>query len=149
MFSSFYPWRRKTASYCVPDAVFFTNDFVLLGGTNDRAACARGQSRALRGAVYAGRTRSISAQAFNARAEAGNFGPDELERAFSFCRTYGVKAYITLNTLVSDRELPTRSRPHRRPVRARRAGRAHRAGPRAGRRAAPPLSRAAAARRRR
>lgn len=66
-----------------------------------------GNPEALRGAVYAGADAVyFGAQAFNARAEAGNFGPDELERAFSFCRTYGVKAYITLNTLVSDRELP-------------------------------------------
>ena len=66
-----------------------------------------GNPEALRGAVYAGADAVyFGAQTFNARAEAGNFGPDELERAFSFCRTYGVKAYITLNTLVSDRELP-------------------------------------------
>ena len=66
-----------------------------------------GNPEALRGAVYAGADAVyFGAQAFNARAEAGNFGPDELERAFSFCRTYGVKAYITLNTLVSDHELP-------------------------------------------
>lgn len=66
-----------------------------------------GGPEALRSAVYAGADAVyFGAQGFNARAEAGNFGPDELAEAFSFCRIYGVKAYVTLNTLVSDRELP-------------------------------------------
>ena len=46
-----------------------------------------GNPEALRGAVYAGADAVyFGAQAFNARAEAGNFGPDELERAL----TYGI-----------------------------------------------------------
>lgn len=54
-----------------------------------------------------GRTRSISARRPSTRAPRPAIsGRTSLERAFSFCRTYGVKAYITLNTLVSDRELP-------------------------------------------
>ena len=41
---------------------------------------------------------------FNARIRAQNFADGELEEAFRLCRAYGVKAYVTLNTLVLDRE---------------------------------------------
>ncbi|MDR2420960.1 MAG: U32 family peptidase [Oscillospiraceae bacterium] len=44
--------------------------------------------------------------AFNARRGAKNFTPDEFARACEYCRVRGVKAYLALNTLVSDRELP-------------------------------------------
>ena len=41
----------------------------------------------------------------NARRGAENFTPDQLPRAADYCRIYGVKLYLTLNTLPSDREL--------------------------------------------
>lgn len=41
----------------------------------------------------------------NARVNAKNFTDDDLKRAFEIARLYGKKIYITLNTLVSDREL--------------------------------------------
>ncbi len=41
---------------------------------------------------------------FNARIRAQNFVDGELEEAFKLCHAYGVKAYVTLNTLVLDRE---------------------------------------------
>ena len=41
----------------------------------------------------------------NARRGAENFTPDQLPRAADYCRLYGVKLYLTLNTLPSDREL--------------------------------------------
>jgi putative protease len=44
--------------------------------------------------------------AFNARRGAKNFTADEFARTCEYCRVRGVKAYLTLNTLVSDRELP-------------------------------------------
>ncbi|MDR0446319.1 MAG: U32 family peptidase [Oscillospiraceae bacterium] len=44
--------------------------------------------------------------AFNARRGAKNFTPEEFARACEYCRVRGVKVYLTLNTLVSDRELP-------------------------------------------
>lgn len=43
--------------------------------------------------------------AFNARRNAKNFTLAEFEAAVSFCHTYGVKVYLTLNTLLTDREL--------------------------------------------
>ena len=43
---------------------------------------------------------------FNARRGAHNFTPEEFEKAVRYCRLRGCKVYVTLNTLVSDRELP-------------------------------------------
>jgi len=43
---------------------------------------------------------------FNARVNAKNFTLDEFGRALEYCRVRGVKTYLTLNTLASDRELP-------------------------------------------
>ena len=44
---------------------------------------------------------------FNARKNAKNFTYDEFGRALEYCRVRGVKTYLTLNTLASDRELPS------------------------------------------
>ncbi len=43
---------------------------------------------------------------FSARAGADNFDEVTLPEALSLCRSAGVKVYVTLNTLVRDRELP-------------------------------------------
>ena len=42
---------------------------------------------------------------FNARRSAHNFTPEEFEKAVRYCRLRGCKVYVTLNTLVNDREL--------------------------------------------
>ncbi len=42
---------------------------------------------------------------FNARRNAKNFGEEEMTEAIKLAHTYGVKVYITQNTLVYDREL--------------------------------------------
>ena len=42
---------------------------------------------------------------FNARRGAKNFSEEEFEKAVRYCRVRGCKVYLTLNTLVSDREL--------------------------------------------
>ena len=44
--------------------------------------------------------------AFNARRNARNFSDEEFRAAVSYCHLRGVKVYLTLNTLVTDRELP-------------------------------------------
>ena len=51
-------------------------------------------------AVYFG------AGAFNARRNAKNLSGDELAEAMRYCRLRGVKTYVTMNTLLTDRELP-------------------------------------------
>ena len=42
---------------------------------------------------------------FNARRGARNFSEAEFSEAVSYCRVRGCKVYVTLNTLVSDREM--------------------------------------------
>ena len=42
---------------------------------------------------------------FNARLRAENFTPDAMREGVKLCRAFGAQAYITLNTLCSDREL--------------------------------------------
>ncbi len=51
-------------------------------------------------AVYLGLSR------FNARAGAENFDKESLKEAVKLCRLYGKKLYITLNTIVFDKEIP-------------------------------------------
>lgn len=51
-------------------------------------------------AVYFG------AGGFNARRNAENFADEEFLSAVKYCRERNVKAYITLNTLITDREIP-------------------------------------------
>lgn len=65
-----------------------------------------GSMAALKAAVYAGADAVyFGGGSFNARAFATNFTDGEMAEAFRLCRLYGVKVYITLNTLLSDREL--------------------------------------------
>lgn len=47
---------------------------------------------------------------FNARRNAKNFTEDELREAVRYCHLRGVKVYLTLNTLLFDRELPAAAR---------------------------------------
>lgn len=42
---------------------------------------------------------------FNARQSAKNFSDEEFSAALAYCHERGVKVYLTLNTLVTDREL--------------------------------------------
>ncbi len=42
---------------------------------------------------------------FNARRSAHNFTPEEFEKAVRYCRLRNCKVYVTLNTLVNDREI--------------------------------------------
>lgn len=51
-------------------------------------------------AVYIGTTR------FGARASAKNFDYNQLKEAVEFCHKRGVKVYLTMNTLITDKELP-------------------------------------------
>ena len=47
----------------------------------------------------------LGAEGFNARAGARNFTLDELPEAVRYCHVRGVQVHLTLNTLVSDREM--------------------------------------------
>jgi len=48
----------------------------------------------------------FGAKGFNARQNAENFGGDDLAEAIAYCHTHGVRVYITLNTLITDAEVP-------------------------------------------
>lgn len=48
----------------------------------------------------------LGADVFNARMRADNFHIEEATQALSLCRAYGVKAYITLNTRLTYRQIP-------------------------------------------
>ncbi len=47
---------------------------------------------------------------YNARRNAKNFSREDAAAAISYCHLRGVKVYLTLNTLLSDRELPAAAR---------------------------------------
>ena len=66
-----------------------------------------GSMDALRAAVQNGADAVyLGAGSFNARASARNFSDAELAEAVRYCHIRGVKVHFTLNTLVTDRELP-------------------------------------------
>ncbi len=46
----------------------------------------------------------LGSSGFNARASAANFHGDDLRRACDYCHSFGVTVYLTVNTLVYDRE---------------------------------------------
>ncbi len=65
-----------------------------------------GSPEALRAAVCAGANAVyLGFGQFNARRGARNFSRDEFASAVSYCHLRGVKVYLTLNTLCSDREM--------------------------------------------
>lgn len=78
--------RRKRA---LPELLAPAGDFECL-----IAAVAGGAD-----AVYVGGER------FGARAYAKNFNIDEMSRAVNYCHLFGVKLYVTVNTLVYDKEM--------------------------------------------
>ena len=47
----------------------------------------------------------LGLEGFNARRGAKNFSPEDFEKAMRYCRIRGCKVYVTLNTLVNDREI--------------------------------------------
>ena len=65
-----------------------------------------GSMEALRAAVQNGADAVyLGYDMFNARMGAQNFSADELQEAIAYCHVRGVKVHLTLNTLVSDREM--------------------------------------------
>ena len=65
-----------------------------------------GSSEALRAAVECGADAVyLGWGSFNARRSAKNFSDEEFAQALLYCHERGVRVYLTLNTLVTDREL--------------------------------------------
>lgn len=70
-----------------------------------------GSMEALRAAVQNGADAVyLGGGGFNARMGAKNFSAEELREAVVYCHVRGVRVHLTLNTLVSDRELPAAAR---------------------------------------
>ncbi len=66
-----------------------------------------GSMEALRAAVQNGANAVyLGCGSFNARQNAKNFTPETLTEAIKYCHVRGVAVHLTLNTLVSDREMP-------------------------------------------
>ncbi len=66
-----------------------------------------GDFECLTAAVYAGADAVyIGAREFSARAYAKNFDISEIDRAVRYCHLFGVRVYVTVNTLLSTAELP-------------------------------------------
>ena len=53
---------------------------------------------------------------FNARRSARNFTDEDFADAVAYCHLHGVRVYLTLNTLLTDRELPEAAENLRRQV---------------------------------
>ncbi|MBR6726945.1 MAG: U32 family peptidase, partial [Clostridia bacterium] len=69
--------------------------------------CPAGSPEALRAAIAGGADAVyFGGGSFNARIRARNFTDSDVAEAIKLCHAYGVKAYMTFNTLVTDRELP-------------------------------------------
>ena len=65
-----------------------------------------GSMEALRAAVQNGANAVyLGVGAFNARQSAKNFTPQSLVEAVKYCHVRGVQVHLTLNTLISDREM--------------------------------------------
>ena len=64
-----------------------------------------GSPASLRAAVEAGADAVYLGAMWNARMRARNFTMDELARAFVYCRKNGVRAYVTVNTLMFENEI--------------------------------------------
>ena len=66
-----------------------------------------GTWEALEAAVNAGADAVyLGGKTFGARAYADNFDREEMTKAVYFCHTHHVRLYVTVNTLVDDKELP-------------------------------------------
>lgn len=73
--------------------------------TNPEILAPSGGKEQLQAAVRCGADAVyLGAGDFNARRNAENFSEDELFSAVEYCHAYGVKVYVTLNTLIFDKE---------------------------------------------
>ncbi len=88
----------------------FENEYVEnninLIDTHPEILAPAGDLESLKVAVYNGADAVyFGLQAFNARSKAQNFTLDNLSDVVDFCHLFGVKVYLTVNTLIKDSEL--------------------------------------------
>ena len=69
--------------------------------------CPAGSPEALAAAIEGGADAVyFGGPSFNARMRAKNFSEETMRESIALCHAFGARAYVTLNTLVTDRELP-------------------------------------------
>ena len=72
---------------------------------NSELLAPAGNERSLRAAVQAGADAVyLGGSRFNARQSADNFTTEEMSKWIDYCHLYGVKVYVTVNTLIKERE---------------------------------------------
>ncbi len=82
------------------------NDFEVNHMKKHELLSPAGNMECLYQAVYNGADAVyISGHSFGARKFATNFSLDEIEKAIKFCHLYGVKLFVTMNTLVKEDEV--------------------------------------------
>lgn len=65
-----------------------------------------GSPEALKAAIYAGCDAVyLGGRLYGARAYASNFDNNEIEKAVAFAHSHGVKVYVTVNTLIRDKDM--------------------------------------------
>ena len=80
---------------------------MLKNGQLPELLCPAGSPEALAAAVEGGADAVyFGGPSFNARMRAKNFDESAMRENIALCHAFGARAYVTLNTLVTDRELP-------------------------------------------
>ena len=65
-----------------------------------------GSKEAFLGAIHAGADAVyLGGMKFGARGNAKNFTTDEMKKWIDYCHIYGVKVYVTVNTLIKENEI--------------------------------------------
>ena len=78
-----------------------------MSGKNIEILAPAGSFESVKAAVRSGADAVyFGTKQFNARAKADNFTDEQLSEAVDYCHSHGVKVNITMNTLISDSELP-------------------------------------------
>ena len=113
-----YKEKRKDKNPPIWRIFYFYHDYfcaIMFGGISSNGEiesmlellAPAGSMEALRAAVQNGANAVyLGCGAFNARQSAKNFTPQTLTEAVKYCHIRGVAVHLTLNTLVSDREIP-------------------------------------------
>lgn len=90
------------------ESLFFCHDIIRVGDyiMKPELLSPAGDMDALKAGIYGGCDAIyMGGSRYSARAYATNFTDDDLKKSIDYAHTYGVRTYITINTLLKDREL--------------------------------------------
>lgn len=86
--------------------LFLWYDSFVRGGVMHELLCPVGNMECLYQAVLNGADAVyLSGKSYGARKFADNFSNEEIKKAISYCHLYGVRVYVTMNTLVKNEEV--------------------------------------------